>query len=166
MQRRTWLAVGATLLLAGGTLVTACASDGTDAIESAEITCFAVSDLPADATRVDVTLREWAIDLSTNTVKAGNVGFVAKNAGTMIHEMLLVRVDDPANLPYAPNGSVNEDAVPAADTLGEIAEFASGSTCAHNFSLTPGHYVLFCNIAEGDTVHLKRGMITPLTVTA
>lgn len=166
MQRRTWLAAGATLLLAGGTLVTACASDGTDAIESAEITCFAVSDLPADATRVDVTLREWAIDLSTNTVKAGNVGFVAKNAGTMIHEMLLVRVDDPASLPYAPNGSVNEDAVPAADTLGEIAEFASGSTCAHNFSLTPGHYVLFCNIAQGDTVHLKRGMITPLTVTA
>jgi hypothetical protein len=160
------LAVGATLLLAGGTLVTACASDGTDASETNEITCFAVSDLPADATKVDVTLREWAIELSTDTVKAGNVGFVAKNAGTMIHEMLLVRVDDPANLPYAPNGSVNEDAVPAVDTLGEIAEFASGTTCAHNFSLTPGHYVVFCNIAEGDTVHLKRGMITPLTVTA
>jgi hypothetical protein len=166
MQRRTWLTVGAVLLLAGGTAVTACAADTTDATETGEITCFAVSDLPPDATRVDVTLKEWAIELSSTTIKAGNVGFVATNGGTMIHEMLVVRIDDPANLPYAPNGSVNEDAIPTADVLGEIAEFAAGTTCAHGFSLTPGHYVLFCNIAEGDVVHLERGMLTPFTVTA
>ena len=166
MQRRTWLTVGAFLLLAGGTAVTACASDAPDAVEAAGITCFAVADLPPDATRVDVTLKEWAIEMSSTTVKAGNVGFVDTNAGTMIHEMLVVRVDDPANLPFAPNGSVNEEAIPKADVLGEISEFPAGTTCAHNFSLTPGHYVLFCNIAEGDVVHLKRGMLTPFTVTA
>lgn len=166
MRKQNRLAIGAVARLGAATVATACAADAPDYAEQAEITCFAVSDLPADATRIDVSLREWSIGLSTNTVKAGNVGFVARNGGTMVHEMLVVRVDDPANLPYVANGSVNEDAISAADTLGEIAEFAVGATCAHNFALSPAHYAVFCNIAEGDSVHLKKGMITTFTVTA
>jgi hypothetical protein len=166
MRRQNWLATGAVALLGAATVATACAADAPDYVEQAEITCFAVSDLPADATRIDVSLKEWSIELSTDTVKAGNVGLVATNQGTMVHEMLVVRTDDPASLPYAANGSVNEDAISAADTLGEIAEFAVGTTCAHNFALSPGRYAVFCNIAEGDSVHLEKGMITTFTVTA
>jgi len=166
MRKQTRFMSCAIALLGAATVVAACAADAPDAVESHEITCFAVSDLPAGTTRVDVSLKEWSIELSSDTMKAGNVGFVATNEGTMVHEMLVVRADDPASLPYAANGSVNESAIPASDTLGEIAEFTAGTTCARTFALTPGHYAMFCNIAEGDSVHLKKGMITTFTVTA
>ncbi|MEY4373332.1 MAG: hypothetical protein RL219_2101 [Actinomycetota bacterium] len=151
-------------LILGG--AAGCASDRNDAIEEGAETCWEESRLPSDATRVEITLREWSIEMSEPVVKAGNIGFVATNQGTMTHEMLVVRSSDPAALPRGADGSIDENLLAADDVIGEIAEFPMNGTCAHNFNLEPGNYVLFCNIAEGDAVHVMRGMVRPFSVVA
>lgn len=152
--------------LIGGTGALACAADGDDSVEEGEATCWPEERIPAGAARVDVALAEWAISLSQDTVPAGDVAFAAKNSGALIHEMLVIRTDDVNALPYGEDGSIDEALVPEDDLPGEIAEFGPGSTCYHSFNLRPGRYALFCNIAEGDAVHLKNGMIATFTVTA
>ena len=113
---------------------------------------------------MEVTLNEWSVSLSRASVPAGTVNLVAHNKGTMIHEMIVLRADSVDQLPHNADGSINEDVVSMADTVGEIAEFEQGATCGRSFELAAGSYIVFCNIAMGDVVHAKRGMVSQLTV--
>lgn len=147
-------------------MLAACASDTSDATETPAETCHPVSDITPGSQQVDVTLREWSIEMSTTSLRSGPVSLIATNKGTMVHEMLVIRAASVESLPYAADGSIDEDGLAEADALGEIAEFEANTTCAHQFDLSPGHYVLLCNIVEGTDSHLKHGMIKPFTVTA
>ena len=124
-----------------------------------------VSPKPADATQVAVTLREWAIAPAQPSVKAGKVYFLVENMGPEHpHELVIVRTNvGPLDLPFRDN-KVPEDQI---DMVDEIEEFAPHSSASLTVDLTPGKYLLICNITEEDAAignHYKKGMVAAFTV--
>jgi hypothetical protein len=114
------------------------------------------------------TVSEYKITLGKGNIKAGKVKFTAENVGTSTHEFVVVRGSDPAKLPTKADGSVDEDKIPASDQIGEMEDIASKTTKSNTFDLTPGQYVVFCNVVSEDTPpisHFAEGMHTLLTVT-
>ena len=99
------------------------------------------------------------------TAKAGLTTIEAPNEGTMEHELVLFKTNmDPAKLPTEANGDVDEeklDESKVAEEAGEIADVEPGETKSEEFKLTPGKYVMFCNIPG----HYAQGMYGTLTVT-
>ncbi|MPZ50568.1 MAG: hypothetical protein GEU75_14940 [Dehalococcoidia bacterium] len=123
-----------------------------------------VSPKPADATQVNVTLREWAVAPAQPTMKAGKVYFLVENIGPEHpHELVIIRTNlGPLELPFKDN-KVPEDQV---DILDEIEEFAPHSSASLTLELTPGRYLLVCNITEEDPQigsHYKKGMVAAFT---
>jgi uncharacterized cupredoxin-like copper-binding protein len=119
------------------------------------------------ATEVNVKLQEWAVVPDTTTLSAGNVHFAITNTGPEDqHEFVVVRTDTPAgSLPTAETGAVDEDAA-GLEVVDEVEELAVGSDGELTVDLTPGHYVVLCNIyneAEAES-HYKLGMRTDITV--
>ncbi|WP_322797325.1 sulfocyanin-like copper-binding protein [Tepidiforma sp.] len=109
--------------------------------------------------RLNVTLRDWAIDLKPATVPAGEVEIRAKNNGSTAHEVIVIRTDLPADkLPY--DDAANKVIESELDVIGEIEQFAAGESEEGSFTLSAGRYVLICNIAT----HYELGMHTVLTV--
>jgi uncharacterized cupredoxin-like copper-binding protein len=108
---------------------------------------------PADAVQVSVSLGEWAVIADAATVKAGPVYFLADNIGPNDpHELLIIRTElAPDQLPVV-DGRVPEDQI---DLIGEIEPFSPGTQAADTFDLTPGNYVLICNIAEVEDGQLE-----------
>lgn len=129
--------------------------------------CEPVGDLSAAQTRVEVTLDEWVIEPEADSAPAGAVGFVASNEGEEPHELVVVKGVAPTDLPLKRNGALDESKLPEGALVGEIEAFPGGTSCNGVFDLAPGQYTLACNVvekAEGH-VHLKKGMVTPFTVT-
>ncbi|HTE68028.1 MAG TPA: hypothetical protein VK942_04600 [Actinomycetes bacterium] len=79
---------------------------------------------------------------------AGTVAFETHNLGAEPHELVVVRADNPATLPQAADGTVDEQKLRAGALIGEVEAFPAKQTCAGTFALTPGRYALFCNILE------------------
>ena len=121
---------------------------------------------PAGATEVRVSLAEWTLVPSVTSVAAGEIYFLVDNLGPEHpHELVVIRTDLAADaLPTIHDGSVPEDAV---DLVGEIEEFTSASSASGVFHLTPGKYVLICNIVETTGAlesHYREGMRVAFTV--
>ncbi|HKI67254.1 MAG TPA: plastocyanin/azurin family copper-binding protein [Solirubrobacterales bacterium] len=99
------------------------------------------------------------------TAKAGLTTIEAPNEGNMEHELVLFKTNmDPAKLPTEATGDIDEeklDKSEAAEEVGEIADVEPGETKSEEFKLTPGKYVMFCNIPG----HYAQGMYGTLTVT-
>lgn len=101
------------------------------------------------------------ITLDTTTVKAGKVTFeVTNDSKDIIHEMILSPVTaGETDLPYiVDENRVDEE---KADHLGEVSELDPGKGGALTVDLTPGTYIVYCNIPG----HFVGGMWTELTVT-
>ncbi len=117
-----------------------------------------------------VKVREFTISLPSGSVKAGKVKFAVKNEGTLVHEFVVIRTPDPsAPLPTNPDGSVDEEKIPAGDNVGEIEDIAVSGEKSNTFDLTPGIYLVFCNVVdEGPPLvsHYAKGMHTRLNVTS
>jgi uncharacterized cupredoxin-like copper-binding protein len=117
---------------------------------------------------VNATVKEWQISLSSNTVKAGDVTFDIKNDGDKQHEFVIRRTDLKSDaLPLNADGEVSEDATELSEVgdpseLADINPGTSGNKLTVN--LTPGHYVIFCNLHVEDLLHYQKGMHTDLTV--
>jgi uncharacterized cupredoxin-like copper-binding protein len=121
----------------------------------------------AEATEVHVTLDEWSITPSVSQASAGDVRFVAKNDGSVQHELMIVKTDlAPNALPLTSSpqvqGKVDENAV---DIVGEIEAFLPGETETETFDLEAGKYVLICNLVDGQEAHYGKGMYIGFTVT-
>ncbi len=153
-------------------LLVACASDS----ESGD-------DASGSETDNAFVLDEWSIrpaDLSH-----GSVPVTATNIGAETHELILVHGSDPKLLPTKPDGSVDEDAIPAADLVGEIPDVAAGKSATKHFDLAAGGYLAICNVVdemgmghdsmggpggsgtgggEMGHVHYELGMVTTFTV--
>ena len=100
------------------------------------------------------------VKIDRETVQAGKVIFrVTNNSKDMVHEMLVASVSDPKHpLPYvAKDDRVDEG---AAHDLGEVSELDPGKTGELSLDLSPGTYVLFCNVPS----HMEAGMWALLTV--
>jgi hypothetical protein len=109
-----------------------------------------------------ITLDEWSISGhdggNAMTIDAGEVVLEVHNEGGMPHALALIRTDlDPAGLPIA-DGAV--DAVAAGEVVGEIEEFPGGGIQVGTFHMTPGKYVLACDLPG----HYQQGMYFQITV--
>jgi hypothetical protein len=126
--------------------------------------------------KVGVDLAEYQVLASPPEAKAGSVKITAKNIGTIQHEMIVVRAPSAEALPKVTEaggeravGDVDEEVIPASEAVGEIPEFKAGKQVAKSFQLSPGTYVLFCNIdvenPDGTvTSHYQEGMHTTINV--
>jgi uncharacterized cupredoxin-like copper-binding protein len=125
-----------------------------------------VTEKPGDATQVDVTLREFAVQLGQPSVEAGQVYFLVENTGPDDpHEFVIIRSDlGPLDLPFEDN-RVPEDQV---DIVDEIEPFTPDSSASITVDLDAGKYLLICNITETEDgeveSHYKKGMVATFTV--
>lgn len=155
---------------AGGSSASGSASGSASAASSgstAEAACDPVGD--GGGTEVAVTLSEWKVELDETEVAAGPVTFTIANEGGEPHELVVVKADSPDDLTVV-DGKVDEDALPDGAFIGEVEAFPGGEDCEGTFELTPGRYVLFCNIVETEDTgehesHYQEGMVTTFTVT-
>lgn len=115
----------------------------------------------ATATKIDATLKEMAIELSSNTVPAGPVEFVIKNNGKEPHEFVVLKNDLKGEKLPLKGDKLDEDAK-GLKNIGEVEEdkLKSGATQSLKVDLTPGRYLIVCNIED----HFKKGMKIELTV--
>lgn len=95
----------------------------------------------ATAQRVSVTLSEWKLRLSQDTVQAGTVSFEVTNAGTVGHAVQVIG-------PGTDKGT---------------RQIAAREVATLTVTLKPGNYELFCPLAEGS--HKMAGMTRTLVVT-
>ena len=126
------------------------------------------------AHQTTVALQEFSMAPRPDQVKADKVKFTVRNQGTITHEMVLVRAPSPGALPRVTTatadravGDVNEEAIAEADKAGETGDVKPGATVVKTFTLTPGTYVMFCNIdnttSSGVLNHFTHGMSATIT---
>jgi hypothetical protein len=117
---------------------------------------------------VNVVLGEWVVEPDPPAAPAGSLTIVADDQGGEDHELVIVRADDPADLPTDEDGAVDEEGIAQEDFIGEIEDVASGTQRSGTFTLDPGTYVFFCNVVEeeeGGEVesHFAEGMHATFT---
>ena len=107
---------------------------------------------------VRVTERDFTIHLPRR-IAAGEVRFLVDNHGPDMHEMIVVRTSG-AELPLrADAATVDEEALDPV-TVGVLEPGPPRSVHEIDFTLQPGHYEVFCNMAG----HYLAGMSTTFTV--
>lgn len=110
---------------------------------------------------LEIKMGDYFFDPKDATAKAGSVTIGAPNEGKVEHELMLLKTNtDPAKLPTASDGGVEEKLHMAAEKNGEIADVQPGETKSGTFDLTPGKWVMFCNVPG----HYAQGMYGSLTV--
>lgn len=113
---------------------------------------FGANTAPKRANTLRYTLKEMAV-VGQTSVESGRVTLVAKNAGTVAHELVVMRGRSPLSVK-------SFKAVEAGRWLGEVEEIEPGKTGSVTLTLKPGTYQLVCNIVG----HYQLGMKTTLTV--
>lgn len=109
---------------------------------------------------VDAELTEdYQINLSTTTLKAGEITFNIQNTSTDLeHEFVIVDTDlAPADMPLNDDGDVDEDQITVVD---EQEAIQAGESATLTVTLAPGHYVIMCNLPG----HFAQGMHVEITV--
>lgn len=116
------------------------------------VALFVLGACSQPANRVTVNMDEWSMKLSSTTLSAGDVTFTVNNNGKVEHEIAILKTDIPQDkLPVRANDPLK---VQEPGNLGEIEDIAPGATKSATFSLSPGNYVLICNVAS----HYAAGM--------
>ncbi len=153
------------MLVIAGFVVVGCGSDnGTTTVESAtETSAAAGSAGTGTGATLEIKMGEFYFNPKNATAKAGPTKIEAPNEGAVEHELVVFKTDmNPAKLPTEANGEVNEEKMDkVAESAGEIPDVEAGETKSEDFKLTPGKYVIFCNLPG----HYAAGMYGTLTVT-
>jgi uncharacterized cupredoxin-like copper-binding protein len=155
-------ALAAMMLLAAGTAAFA----GQDAANTINVTLW---DKGADAEMKtdmgvgmsgDHSMANMGLKLSQDHVKAGDITFKVSNSSKdAVHEMIVIPYPASGKLPYSDkDAKFDED---AAKSQGEVSELDPGKDGAVTLKLSPGKYILSCNVPN----HFANGMWTVLTVT-
>jgi len=153
----------------GGGQSASASGSGSGTASGQAAACKPVGDAGSSDATIAVQLKEWSVLPARADVPAGAVTFDANNTGTDAHELVVVRADDPATLPLAADGTVDEDKLPEGAFVGEIEPFPAKQHCTGTFQLTAGRYALFCNILETEADgtkenHYANGMRTAFEV--
>jgi uncharacterized cupredoxin-like copper-binding protein len=117
----------------------------------------------ATTSQVNVTLNEWKLLPSPASVHFGTIHFNASNTGAKPHDLVVIKTNlDQASLPMTADGQ-QADASAAGEVVGTIvsSQLQSGASAAIALDLSPGNYVLICNVAH----HYTNGMHAAFTVT-
>ena len=152
-----WLCIGAVLAV-----ISACGADPNDTLGAGAASAGPAAVASSAAQTVNGFEKEWLVAPAVKKVKAGQVTFIMKNEGSLIHEMLIVRTDLPDGaIPIGDDDKFNEDAKDS-KSIGEIAEYESGKSSTVTLKMKAGEYQLVCNVPG----HYAKGMHTDFTVTA
>jgi uncharacterized cupredoxin-like copper-binding protein len=147
------------LLKRGGWMIQAVAAISLMMASSA---CSGGSSSGRSGADLPVKLKDFRIGLARHTLAAGTVSFDIRNPGPSTHEFLIVRTDLPSSrLPLGPDGLTVDEESWELDLVEEDAELDIGAIRVLQVDLSPGHYVLYCNL-EG---HYLGGMHASLVVT-
>ena len=116
----------------------------------------------ATAATFEIKMGDFFFSPNEPTLKAGSTVIEAPNEGSVEHELVVFKTDkNPADLPTEANGDVDEEQLDKeAGEEGEIADVEAGETKSEKFKLTPGKYVIFCNLPG----HYAQGMYGTITV--
>lgn len=109
----------------------------------------------ASASTVRVKLTEMKVVAPKQQAQAGRVTFVALNAGTVEHELVIVRDGGSGRLPVRAYKAQEGNGV-----IAEIEDIEPGKTGRLTISLERGRYLLICNIVG----HYQLGMSASLRV--
>jgi uncharacterized cupredoxin-like copper-binding protein len=160
-------ALGVLALLALGAVASGCggsddssstSSSSEESSEAAETADTTAATAPAGGEQLNIKMNEYDFIPNDATVKAGSLTINAENVGKMTHELVLAKTNhDPAKLPTANNGEVDEEAL---DVVDEAADVPPGETGSFTADLEPGSYVMICNLPG----HYAAGMYGSLTV--
>jgi uncharacterized cupredoxin-like copper-binding protein len=134
------------LFVAGASLVAAAAAcGGGDASEA---------DLQID-------LADFSIELSTDTLPAGDLSLSASNAGPTTHEFEVFSMPADTDLDAIEIVDDIADVGAAGLTvIDEVEDIVAGTTAELDLSLQPGSYAVICNLPE----HYAQGMHASFTV--
>ena len=108
---------------------------------------------------VNVTLREFAVEVDPATASAGDVSFVATNEGSETHEFEIFTIEgdtDVASLPVEDNVA-NTDGLTLLD---EVEDVTPGGSAELTVNLDAGSYAVICNLPG----HYSEGMFVTLDV--
>ena len=123
----------------------------------------------AAITEVTVTATDFKFDAPAS-VPAGVVKFTLVNHGTMLHHMVIARLDGGHTMADLQKALATKGPPPAwFVTVGGPNAPMPGGTANATVALDAGNYALLCFVDGGpsDPVpHFAKGMIQPLTVTA
>jgi hypothetical protein len=102
---------------------------------------------PSDCTTIKATLSEYKIKLTKKSVAAGCVALKVVNRGVEDHEVIVTKAKRPRDL-HQDAGVVDEAEV---DVIAETGDLATGKRSTLELELTPGRYVLFCNVLHEES---------------
>lgn len=112
---------------------------------------------------LEIKMGDFYFEPKSATAQAGPTTIEAPNEGSVEHELVLFKTDaNPADLPTDAEGNVDESKLEqeGAEEEGEIEDVEPGETKSAEFDLTPGKYVMVCNVPG----HYAQGMYGTLTV--
>ena len=109
-----------------------------------------------------VRLKNFSID-APDSVRAGSITFVAFGEGPSMHEFNIAETSlDPTKLPLAADGTLDDQTEHAGFRhVAEAEGIDIGDHASLHVDLTPGRYVMYCNM-EG---HYQAGMVKAFEVT-
>jgi uncharacterized cupredoxin-like copper-binding protein len=106
---------------------------------------------------VVVTLKDFSLTSTPGSSSAGDITFGIQNDGPSAHEFVILRTDDAPDALPVENGLIPEDQI---DLVDEAEDIAPGTSTSLSVNLTPGSYVLVCNLPA----HYEAGMHAAFTV--
>jgi uncharacterized cupredoxin-like copper-binding protein len=104
------------------------------------------------------TLKDFSIALEAVSAPAGSTTFDIANDGPSTHEFEVIRTDLAVDALPVSSAQVNVDSL---NLIDEVEGTAPGTLTHLTVDLTPGNYVLICNVAG----HYQAGMRIAFTAT-
>ncbi len=120
--------------------------------------CASAAAAPGSGGTVTATLTDMKISVDRTSVAAGQVTFVVKNSGVVVHELVVLRTDvaqDKVAKDMDEAGKMDETG-----NVGETGDVIAGGSKTFSVMLPAGHYVLMCNEID----HYSSGMHMTFTV--
>ena len=121
------------------------------------MSCAAAAETIPPDVDLAVTMKDYRIELSVDTVKAGTVKIGVKNAGGMEHSFELIKSDLPFDKLPVDSGAAKakEDGL-----VKQVKSLGVGKVSVVSADLVAGNYVIICNVAG----HYQLGMRVALKV--
>jgi uncharacterized cupredoxin-like copper-binding protein len=107
---------------------------------------------------VNATLTDMKVAVDKTSLPAGEITFVVKNSGVVMHELVVISTDvaqDKIAMGTETVGKVDETG-----NVGETGDVNAGESKTFTVNLPAGHYVLMCN----EVGHYGMGMHMAFTV--